>query len=88
VKKGLSFVWIVILVVVAVGMVGCNGNKGTASTEQYLTMGTNAEFPPFEYREGEKVVGFDVEVAEKVAKKMGKTGSMSSMVGLRNSMHD
>ena len=51
-------------------------------------MGTNAEFPPFEYREGEKVVGFDVEVAEKVAKKMGKTGSMSSMVGLRNSMHD
>ena len=84
-KKTSKVVWIfaiigiIAAVAAAVGMGGCNGNKGTASTGQYLTMGTNAEFPPFEYREGDKVVVFDVEVAERVAKKMGKTLKIADM---------
>ncbi len=32
-----------------------------------LIIGTNAEFPPFCFREGEEIVGFDVEVAQEVA---------------------
>lgn len=78
-KKVLSFVLALVLAAAIFSMGGCNSNKGTASTGQYLTMGTNAEFPPFEYREGDKVVGFDVEVAERVAKKMGKTLKIADM---------
>ena len=36
-----------------------------------LTMGTNAAFPPYEYYEGEKIVGIDAEVAAVIADKLG-----------------
>ncbi len=42
----------------------------------YLTMGTNATFPPFEYiggSSGNEVMGFDIELAKIIAEKLGKT---------------
>lgn len=36
-----------------------------------LTMATNAYFPPYEYYEGENVVGIDAEIAGAVAEKLG-----------------
>lgn len=36
-----------------------------------LVMATNAEFPPYEYREGDQFVGIDVEIAGMIAQKMG-----------------
>ncbi|HIS07326.1 MAG TPA: basic amino acid ABC transporter substrate-binding protein [Candidatus Choladocola avistercoris] len=35
-----------------------------------LVMGTNAEFPPYEYYEGQEVVGIDAEMAAAVAEKL------------------
>ncbi|WP_054741914.1 basic amino acid ABC transporter substrate-binding protein [Cellulosilyticum ruminicola] len=52
-------------------MVGCG--------KQYIVMGTNAEFEPFEYREGTEIVGFDVEIAEAVAEKLGKELKIEDM---------
>ena len=36
-----------------------------------LVMGTNATFKPFEYKDGDKIVGFDVDLASEIAKEMG-----------------
>ncbi len=36
-----------------------------------LIMATNAFFPPYEFYEGEKIVGIDVEIASAVAEKLG-----------------
>lgn len=36
-----------------------------------LVMGTNAEFPPYEYYEGQEIVGIDAEMAAAVAEKLG-----------------
>ena len=36
-----------------------------------LTMATNAYFPPYEYYEGEDIVGIDAEIAKAVADKLG-----------------
>lgn len=36
-----------------------------------LKMGTNAYFPPYEFYEGEKIVGIDAEIAEAIANKLG-----------------
>lgn len=44
------------------------GNEAAGGT---LVMATNAEFPPYEYREGDNVVGIDVEIGEAIAKSMG-----------------
>ena len=36
-----------------------------------ITMATNAEFPPFEYLENDKVVGVDADIAAEIAKDLG-----------------
>ena len=45
---------------------------GTDNAEKkILTMATNAEFPPYEFYEGDKVVGIDAEIAAVIAEKLG-----------------
>ncbi|MDE7310866.1 MAG: ABC transporter substrate-binding protein [Eubacterium sp.] len=39
--------------------------------EGVLTMATNATFPPYEYYEGNEIVGIDVEIAGAIAQKLG-----------------
>lgn len=38
--------------------------------ENKLYVGTNAEFEPFEYRDGENIVGFDIDLINEIAKIM------------------
>ena len=42
-----------------------------AAMAETLTMGTNAFFPPYEYYEGETIVGIDAEIAAAIAEKLG-----------------
>jgi ABC-type amino acid transport substrate-binding protein len=44
-----------------------------------LTMGTNAQFPPYEYKEGENIVGIDAEIAALIADKLGMTLKIEDM---------
>ena len=37
----------------------------------FLTYGVAATFPPFEYKQGDKLVGFDIEFGEAIAEKLG-----------------
>jgi len=39
---------------------------------EVITMATNAYFQPYEYYEGDKIVGIDAEIAEAMAAKLGK----------------
>ena len=43
----------------------------TTVTDGVLTMATNAYFPPYEYYEGDAIVGIDAEIAAAVAEKLG-----------------
>lgn len=36
-----------------------------------LVMATNASFPPYEYKDGDKIVGIDAEIAQAIADKLG-----------------
>ncbi len=38
-----------------------------------IKMATNAYFKPYEYYEGDKIIGIDAEIAEKIAEKLGMT---------------
>ena len=42
------------------------------SKQDELVMATNAEFPPYEYHEGDKIVGIDVEICQAIADDLGK----------------
>ena len=52
--------------VMTLSLAGCGGEKKTT-----LVMATNAEFPPYEYRDGENFAGIDVEIAQAIAEDMG-----------------
>ncbi len=43
------------------------------ATDGVLVMATNAAFPPYEYKDGDNFAGIDVEIAEKIAEKLGMT---------------
>lgn len=47
--------------------------------DKKLTMGTNAEFPPFEYIDGEKIVGFDISMCQQVALTYGAKLEVANM---------
>ena len=62
---------------ICISFVACSSEKKSddtntdANTQETLTMATNADFPPYEYKEGDKVVGIDAEVAQAIADKLG-----------------
>lgn len=50
--------------------VGC-GSESSLDKDT-LVMATNAEFPPYEYHEGDEIVGIDVEIAQAICDELGK----------------
>ena len=68
-----SAIWVVLFVAVTIGMgvsvyFSIEGDK-----EADYVVETNAFFAPFEYYENRQIVGVDVEIVDRVAKKMNKT---------------
>ncbi len=47
------------------------GEADTDAAEQTLRMATNAYFKPYEYYEGDKIIGIDAEIAAAIAEKLG-----------------
>lgn len=61
-------------VLLCLGMLaGCGSGGGK------LVMATSADFPPYEYRENQQIVGIDAEIAAAIAKKLGKELSIDDM---------
>ena len=56
------------VVMIAALFAGCASKPASGGK---LVMGTNAEFPPYEYYDGDKIVGIDAEIAAAIAEKLG-----------------
>lgn len=65
-KKFLSLLLAVLLI--ASTMVAFSACK---KEENKLVMATNAAFPPYEFKDGDNFAGIDVEIAQKIAEKLG-----------------
>lgn len=75
-KKTLS------LIIAAVMLLTCAfaiASCGKDETAEKLVFGTNAAFPPYEFYEGEKIVGIDAEIAQAIAEKLGMEYEMQDM---------
>jgi polar amino acid transport system substrate-binding protein len=75
-KKGLkrTAVLAISICIALVSVSGCGSKAKTLADYKKagkIVMGTNAQFPPFEYYEKEQITGFDVELSQKVADKLG-----------------
>ncbi len=70
-KKVLSML---LVAVCTMGLAACGGSSEGGSEDSgddTLVMATNAEFPPYEYHEGDEVVGIDVDIASAIAEELG-----------------
>ena len=70
--------------VMVLGVAACSApaeetTDTTTETKETLIMGTNAEFPPYEYHEGDAIVGIDAEVAAAIAEKLGMDFKIEDM---------
>jgi len=72
---------IALVAVAAMGLLAGCGNEKPKMTQQegVLRVGSETTFPPFEFTEGEKYVGFDVDLSEAIAKKLGLKMEFKSM---------
>ena len=72
-----KLVSLMLVAAMALTVVACGAKKeeapATAETTEatVLVMATNAEFPPYEYYEGQDIVGIDAEIAAAIAEKLG-----------------
>ncbi len=68
---------LVLCLAMVFAFVGCGKEKAESKSltvkDGVLTMATNASFPPYEFYDGEKIVGIDAEVAGLIAEKLGLT---------------
>ena len=69
-KKIISLILVTALCVFVFAACGTD-NAENGADKKVLTMATNAEFPPYEFYEGDKVVGVDAEIAAVIAEKLG-----------------
>ena len=63
---------IIAIVLAALMLVSCAVMMASCSGEDEIIVQTNAFFAPFEYYEGNEIVGVDVEIMNMVGEKMGK----------------
>jgi polar amino acid transport system substrate-binding protein len=61
---------ILLAAMMLLGCVAC-GEKKVEDEKEVLVMATNAYFKPYEYYDGEKIVGIDAEIAAAIADKLG-----------------
>ena len=66
-----KFLGLVMCAVMVMSLAGCGKTAGGTAQEGILVMATNAEFPPYEYHEGNQIVGIDAEIAAAIAEKIG-----------------
>ncbi len=68
-KKVIS---VILVLVMLCALCACASKSAGNTTEKgVLTMATNAQFPPYEFYDGDKIVGIDAEIAAAIADKLG-----------------
>ena len=71
-NKFIKMVSIVMIACMGLAIASCGKkDKGMTINEGKLVMATNAFFPPYEYYDGNDIVGIDAEIAGEVASRLG-----------------
>ena len=78
--KRLTAVWLILSLLLMLGLAGCQGGASadnslkTVKDKGVLVLGMDDAFPPMGFRdENNEIVGFDIDLAKEVSKRMGVT---------------
>ncbi len=89
--------WVVIAALAAAvfALGGCADSEKTAGSDDTFVFANSGAYKPFSFDEGGEIVGFDVDIATEIAKRIGRTPEMVSPVpfdtliqGLRDGRYD
>ena len=81
-KKFAKYIALAMASVMCLGAVGCGSSEeatNLTSQEGKLIWATNAAFEPYEYMEGDQVVGIDAEISDAIAAKLGLEAQVENM---------
>ena len=67
-----KFLGLIMSAVMVMSLAACGKAANGTAQAGVLVMATNAEFPPYEYHQGDKIVGIDVEICQAIADEMGR----------------
>ena len=73
-KTGKKILAFLLAAAMMVPMAACGSKAKTTADIQKagkIVMATNAEFEPFEFKDGDEIVGIDIEISQKIAEKIG-----------------
>lgn len=62
---------ILMICVVVVSLFGCGAKSEVSSSGDKLVVALNAEFPPYEYKDGGEIVGIDPDMVREIGKRLG-----------------
>lgn len=67
-----KYLAILLCLLLAVSLMACaSASPETPAEPEVLSMATEATFQPYEYYDGDEIVGIDVEIAQAIAEKLG-----------------
>ena len=67
-----KFLALTLCLLLTVSLAACASSAKSTETS-VLSMATEGTFQPYEYYDGDKLIGIDVEIAEAIAEKLGMT---------------
>lgn len=67
-----KFILIFFSILILLGLSSWYLGKKYKSNENSLIIGTSADFAPFAFIQNQKIVGFDIDIAKEVARRLGK----------------
>lgn len=66
-----KYVALLLALMMVFALCACGSNDKADDSAKVLVMATNAEFPPYEYYDGDAIVGVDAEIAQAICDKLG-----------------
>lgn len=78
-KKIIKIVALALVASMAIPFTACSSKTQMLKDSTKMVMATNAEFEPFEFMDGNDIVGIDVDIANQIATDMGVELSISNM---------
>jgi polar amino acid transport system substrate-binding protein len=79
-NKTLQFLLVMLIVGGIAYWVSCRKEPTRAlNGTSLLIVGTNAEYPPFTFRDNGEIVGFDIDIVQEVARRLGKSVELKDM---------
>ncbi|MBW6468147.1 MAG: transporter substrate-binding domain-containing protein [Coriobacteriia bacterium] len=93
-KRTRKWILIAAVAVASLALVGCGGDAADDGDETFVFANSGA-YKPFSFDQGGEIVGFDVDIANEIAERIGRTPEMVSPVpfdtliqGLRDGRYD